>query len=168
MLTIQIKRAHLVILAAVLFVPLCLGLAVTGTVVGRALGGGNAASARYTADDVVAAFRSHGLAAVDPRPYTRTSPAFWYDKRPAGSYTIETVVTGTVNSPGLLAGVVWVAADEATANTIAEYVRDLRGRSSEGFLSYQRGNVVLFFWFFAGEGWESTLQRYFVAFGTMP
>lgn len=168
MLTIQIQRVHVAILAAMLLVT---PLVACGETV-NAPASARSTTTRYTAADVVAAFRSHGLAAVDPTPYAPAQPRWWYEGRPAGNYTIETVVVGTQASQGLYAGVVWVAPDDATATAVAEYVRDLRNMSGGGsvdlFQHYRHGNVVLMFNYSGSSGWGEFIQRYFLAFGTMP
>lgn len=119
---------------------------------------------QYTAADVVAAFRAHGLAALDPAPFSPSGVMSWYDKRPQGNYTIETVVNLG------MAGVVWVAEDEVTADTITGYVASLRDLSvgSRQFRHYRMANIILFFYFVEGQLNEGFLARYWVAFGTMP
>lgn len=125
----------------------------------------------HTAAEVVAAFRAHGLAAVDPSPYAPAQPPWWYKGRPGGTYTVETVVVGARTSPGLFAGVVWVAPDEATASAVADYARDLRDlgilAATNQFQSYRQGNVVLLFNYDGATGWGESIQRYFVALGDL-
>lgn len=146
------------------------GLVLVAALAGCGVPGGTSATTAYTAGDVVAAFRAHGLTAVDPQPYTTPDPTAWYDQRPTGNYTLEKVVTGTQSSPGLYAGVVWVANDDATAEAITNYVAQLRNRGGgvASFQHYRHRNVVLMFYFNANQGWAEVLQRYFLAFGTMP
>lgn len=125
----------------------------------------------HTAADVVAAFRAHGLAAVDPSPYAPAQSPWWYTGRPGGTYTVETVVVGARTSPGLFAGVAWVAPDDATASAIADYARDLRDlgilHATDQFQSYRQGNVVLLFNYDGQTGWGVAIQRYFVALGDL-
>jgi hypothetical protein len=125
----------------------------------------------HSAAEVVAAFRAHGLAAVDPTPYAPAQPPWWYAGRPGGTYTVETVVVGARTSPGLYAGVVWVAPDDATASAIANYARDLRDlgilAATNQFQSYRQGNIVLLFNYDGETGWGVAIQRYFVALGDL-